>query len=69
MQSISFQIPAVNREEEVQKIVSVLQALAGVQSVAGHRQTKIFTMTWTGGLHQRDIINALSAIGYTPDMP
>lgn len=69
MQSISFQIPAVRREEEMQAILTALRALPGVQMATGEPRTRIFTMTWTGPLKPKDIVNTLTPLGYTPDMP
>lgn len=69
MHSLSFQIPVVNREDEVQRIATRLAALPGVRGVQGDRRTKIFTMTWSAPTTRDDISNALNRLGYTPDMP
>ena len=69
MHSISFQIPEVAREDEVQRIATRLAALPGVHAVQGDRRTKIFTMTWNAPTTREDIGNALTELGYTPDMP
>jgi copper chaperone CopZ len=69
MHSLSFQIPVVATEAEVQRIATRLAALPGVRSVQGDRRTKIFAMTWNAPTTRQDIQNALAALGYTPDMP
>ena len=69
MHSLSFQIPAVRLEDEVQRIATRLAALPGVRWVQGDRRTKIFAMTWNAPTTRKDISDALTEIGYTPDMP
>ena len=68
MHSLSFQIPEVARQDEVQRIATRLAALPGVHAVQGDRRTKIFTLTWNGPTTTEDIGNAISGLGYTPQM-
>ena len=69
MHSLSFQIPEVNREDEVERITARLAALPAGNTAEGDRQTKIFTMTWNEPTTTDDIRDALTEIGYTPDLP
>jgi hypothetical protein len=69
MQSMTLQIPVVNEDAEVERIVAALRALPGVSHVEGHRRTKYFTLTWTEPTTVTDIRNTLIGIGYTPDLP
>lgn len=69
MQSMTLQVPVVNEQAEVERIVAALYTLPGVAHVEGDRLTKSFTLTWNEPTTVDDIRDKLVGIGYTPDLP
>ena len=68
MRSKSFQITAVRREDEVQRIATTLASLPGVKSVLGDRRTKIFAITWNEPTTLADISKSIAKLGYVPQL-
>jgi copper chaperone CopZ len=68
MQSKTFSIYAVNTQDEVDRIVSAVAGLPGVQQFQGDRSTKLFTITWDKPATLEDVGNMIQGLGYTPAM-
>lgn len=68
MQSKTFNIYAVNTQAEVDRIVSAVAGIPGVQAFQGDRTTKLFTLTWDEPATLEDVGNTIQALGYTPAM-
>ena len=66
MQSKSFQIYVINEQEEIDRVIGVLKALPGVNTVVGDRETKIFAIQWSEPTEWDDIEKAILKLHYTP---
>jgi copper chaperone CopZ len=65
MQSKTFQLPMINRDEDVREIETRVGGIAGVRTVEGDRVTKIFAVTWDAPATWEDIERAVVTLGYT----
>lgn len=65
MKAMNFQLPIVQSDAEVERVVSALRAIPGVHQVIGSRPTKIFAVTWNAPATWKTIENTLTEMSYT----
>ena len=66
LNSLDFQIPAVQSQAEAQAIVERLWATPGVTYAKGDHRTKIFVATWTQPATWETLKDAMLGMGYVP---